>query len=123
MSDSFVTPRTIGLQAPLSMGFLWQEHWSGLLLPSPEDIPDPGTELTSPALEDGFFTNEPLGKPKVRLEINIVENWQTVKIVKIEKLTKIKHWLTEKFSEFDKYIVTLIKNKTWRDKLLVSRMK
>ena len=60
--------------APLSMGFLWQEHWSGLPFPSPGDLPDPETELTSPALADGFFTNEPPGKPKVTLESNIVEN-------------------------------------------------
>jgi len=74
VSDSFVTPWTIGLQAPLSMGFLWQEHWSGLPFPSPGDLPDPGTELTSPALADGFFTNEPQEKAKVTLESNIVEN-------------------------------------------------
>ena len=74
MSDSFVTPWTIGLQAPLSMGFLWQEHWSGLPFPSPGDLPDPGTELTSPALADGFFTNEPQEKAKVTSESNIVEN-------------------------------------------------
>ena len=29
-------------QAPLSMGFLRQEYWSGLLFPSPGDLPDPG---------------------------------------------------------------------------------
>ena len=74
MSDSFVTPWTIGLQAPLSMGFLWQEHWSGLPFPSPGDLPDPGTELMSPALADRFFTNEPPEKAKVTLESNIVEN-------------------------------------------------
>ena len=34
----------IALQIPLSMGFHRQEHWSGLLFPSPGDLPDPGTE-------------------------------------------------------------------------------
>jgi len=29
-------------QAPLSMGFSRQEYWSGLLFPSPGDLPDPG---------------------------------------------------------------------------------
>ena len=41
------------------MGFSGQEYWSGVPLPSPEDLPDPGIEpvpLTSPALAGGFFT-------------------------------------------------------------------
>ena len=43
----FVTPWTVALQAPLSMGFSRQEYWSWLLLPSPGDLPDPGTERRS----------------------------------------------------------------------------
>ena len=58
MSNSFVTPWTVAHQAPLSMGFPRQEHWSGLPFPSPGDLPDPGIE---PA--DIFFTAESLGKP------------------------------------------------------------
>ena len=46
----FVTPWTLALQAPLSMGSPRQEHWSGLPVPSPGDLPDPGIKLTSPAL-------------------------------------------------------------------------
>ena len=49
MSSSFATPRTIAHQAPLSMGFPRQEHWSGLPFPSPGDLPDPGIEPVSPA--------------------------------------------------------------------------
>ena len=45
------------------MGFPRQAYWSGLPFPSPEDLPDPGMELTSPALAGGFFTTEPPGKP------------------------------------------------------------
>ena len=58
MSHS-ATLRTVAHQAPLSMGFCRQEHWSGLPCPPPGDLSDPGTEptsLMSPALEDGFFT-------------------------------------------------------------------
>ena len=40
----FVTPRTVACQAPLSMGF---SHWSGLPLPSPEDLPNPGISYVS----------------------------------------------------------------------------
>ena len=44
---------TVAQQAPLSMGFSRQEHWSGLLFSSPGDLPNPGIEpasLMSPAL-------------------------------------------------------------------------
>ena len=46
----FVTLCTVAYQAPPSMGFSRQEYWSGLLFPSPGDIPDPGIELRSPTL-------------------------------------------------------------------------
>ena len=54
-----VIPWTIARQAPLSMGFSRQEHWSGLPYPPPGYIPNPGVKpvsLMSPALTDGFFT-------------------------------------------------------------------
>ena len=58
MSDSFETPWTVALQAPLSMGFPRQEYWSGLPFPSPGDLRDPGVEPTStvsPALIGGIL--------------------------------------------------------------------
>ena len=48
-------PWTIAQQAPLSMDFPRQEYWSGLLFPSPGDLPQPGIKLASPALAGGFF--------------------------------------------------------------------
>ena len=63
MSDSFVTPRTVPLQAPLSMGFLRQEYWSELRFLSLGDLSDLGIESVSPALAGGFFTAELPGKP------------------------------------------------------------
>ena len=45
------------------MRFPRQEHWSGSPFPSPGDLPDPGTEPTSPALAGEFFTTEPPGSP------------------------------------------------------------
>ena len=51
------------LLASLSMGFSRQEHWNGLPFPSPEDLPDPGTEPMSPVLTGRLFTTEPPGKP------------------------------------------------------------
>ena len=68
MSDSFVTPWTVALQAPLSMGFSRQEYWSGLPFPSPGGLPRPGMEAVSPALAGGFFTTEPPGKP-LKMEV------------------------------------------------------
>ena len=50
-------------QAPLSVGFPRQEYWSGLLFPSPGDLPDPGIECMFHALAAGFFITEPPGKP------------------------------------------------------------
>ena len=38
------TPWTVACQAPRSMGFSRQEHWSGLSFPSPGDLPNPGIE-------------------------------------------------------------------------------
>ena len=55
---TLVTPWTVAHQAPLSLGFPRQEYWSGLPLPSPGDLPDPGIEPKSPALAGGFFTIE-----------------------------------------------------------------
>jgi len=55
----FVTLWTIALQAPLSMGFSRQEYWSGLLCPSPGDLPNSGIKrasFMSPALAGKFFT-------------------------------------------------------------------
>ena len=53
---------TVACQAPLSMGFSRQEHWNGLPFPSPEDLPDPGTEPGSPTLQADSFLSEPPGK-------------------------------------------------------------
>ena len=55
----FVTLWTVACQAPLSMVFSRQEHWSGLPCPPPGDLPDPGIEpvsLMSLALTGGLCT-------------------------------------------------------------------
>ena len=46
----FATPWTVAYQAPPSMGFSRQEYWSGVPLPSPGDLPNPGIEPRSPAM-------------------------------------------------------------------------
>ena len=47
----FAAPWTVAYQLPLSMGLSRQEYWSGLVFPSPGDLPDPGIESRSPALQ------------------------------------------------------------------------
>ena len=59
----FTTLWTVACQAPLSMGFPWQEYWNGLSFPPLGNLPDPEIEPLSPTLAGGFFTTEPPGKP------------------------------------------------------------
>ena len=50
-------PWTVACQAPLSTGFSRREYKSGLPFPSPEDLPNPGIEPGSPALQaDSLLT-------------------------------------------------------------------
>ena len=55
---------TVACQAPLSMELSRQEYWSGLPFPSPGDLPDPGIEPGSPALQADSLLSEPPGKPR-----------------------------------------------------------
>ena len=48
---TLVTPWTLTCQVPLPMGFSRQEYWSGLPFPAPGDLPNPGIEPGSPALQ------------------------------------------------------------------------
>ena len=57
----FSTPWTVARQAPPSMGFSRQEYWSGLPFPSPGDLPNPGMEPGSPALQADALSSEPPG--------------------------------------------------------------
>ena len=64
MSNS-VTPRTVECQGPLSMGFSRQEYWSGLPVPSPEDLPNQGIKPGSPMLQADSSPSELQGSPKL----------------------------------------------------------
>ena len=44
------------------MEFSSQEYWNGLLFPSPGDLPNPGVEPGSPALQADSLLSEPPGK-------------------------------------------------------------
>ena len=56
---------TVIHQAPLYMRFSRHEYWCGLPFPSPEDLPNPGIELGSPALQADSLLTELQGRPKV----------------------------------------------------------
>ena len=61
---------TVTCQAPLSMGFSRQKYWSWLPCPSPGVLPNSVIEpisLSSPTLQAGSLTTEPLGKPCLML--------------------------------------------------------
>ena len=60
----FATPWTRVCQSPPSMEFPRQEYWSGLLFPSPGDLPNPGIEPRSPTLQADALLTEPPAKPK-----------------------------------------------------------
>ena len=59
----FATPWTIAYKAPLFTEFSRQEYCSGLPFPSPGDLPHPGIEPRSPALQADTSLSEPPGKP------------------------------------------------------------
>ena len=53
----FATPWTVAHQVLLSMGFFRQEYCSGLPFPSPGNLPNPGIEPRSPALQADALTS------------------------------------------------------------------
>ena len=59
----FATLWTVVQQGPLFMEFPRQEYWSGLSFPPPGDLPHPGIESWSPALQADSLPSEPPGKP------------------------------------------------------------
>ena len=61
MSDSAI-PWTVAHQAPLSMGIVQAEYWSGLPWLPPGDLPNPGIKPRSPALQADLLPSEPPGK-------------------------------------------------------------
>ena len=68
VAQSYATlcdPMDCSLPAPPSMEFSRQEYWSGLPFPAPGDLPNPGIEPGSPALQADSLLSEPPGKPKV----------------------------------------------------------
>ena len=55
---TLAAPWTVACQAPLSVGFFLEEHWSGLPFPWAGDLSDPGIEPGSPALQADSLSME-----------------------------------------------------------------
>ena len=103
----FETPWTITCQAPLSVGFPKWECWSVVPFPSPGDLPNPGIEHDSPALQVGSLPSESPEQPlygtgkdqfprgKARGEMDLHFNWG-VSIVRKKPKTKPSGTLTLK---------------------------
>ena len=62
----------VACQAHLSMGFSRQEYWSGLSFPSPGELPDPGIEPRSPALQTEALLAELRQIIKFYLALNLL---------------------------------------------------
>ena len=57
------------------MGFSRQEYWNGLSFPSPGDLPNPGIEPGSPALQADALPSEPLEELRAWLEGSEAVGW------------------------------------------------
>ena len=87
---TLATPWTGAHQAPLSMGFPRQEYQSGLPFPSPGELPDPGIEPTSPALQAESLPVEPHRKPNL---INYVHTVPYNAMLKMNLLYMYQSWI------------------------------
>ena len=84
----FATPWTVAYQAPWFMGFSREEYWSGLPFPSPGDLPNPGIEPRSFALQTDALLSEP--------NWNVARN-TGIKVLLMRMRTKWDTWYGEKF--------------------------
>ena len=80
----FGAPWTVACQAPRSMEFSRQEHWNGKPFPSAGDLPEPGINPESPALQVDSLPSEPPGEPSnhynIYLNLIIYVNYNSIKI-------------------------------------------
>ena len=98
----FETLWTVACQTPLSVGFFCQEYCSGLPLPTPGDLPNPGIEPTYPAFPTLQADSLPLshrGSPNHKRNIRQIQiEWSSTKhltiLLKTVKVIKNQENLT-----------------------------
>ena len=71
---------------PLSMEFSRQEYWSGLPCSPPGDVPNPGIESRSPALQVDSLPSEPPGNSQCKLHFTIYNNYSVLYNINIFRL-------------------------------------
>ena len=72
MSDSLASHGLSAASSSVHGNFQAREYWNGLPFSSPGDLPNPGIEPGSPALQADALSSEPLGKPQYGLAIRKV---------------------------------------------------
>ena len=92
-----MTPWTVAHHAPLSMEFSRQEYWSGLPFFSPGDLPDPGIEPGSPALQADFLLSKPPANSVVKLLTNT--SFFTGPIISLGQIYKLEEFFRPRFSQ------------------------
>ena len=73
----FANPRTVACQVPLSLGILQARILEWVAMPFPRDLPKPGIEPRSPALQVDSLPNEPPGKPVGKDYVYSKPSWFT----------------------------------------------
>ena len=88
----FVTPRNIAHQDPLSMGFSRQEYWSVFPFPPPGDLPNPGVEPRSLALQTDSLPSKSWGKKLPYLILYVENTKDFTKNMRTNTLSKVVEW-------------------------------
>ena len=92
----FATLCTVVHQAPLSVGFSRQDHWSAFPLLSPGDLPYSGIglmSLMSPALVGGFLTTSATWEAhRIQLTIKKKNITQKEHVINGPPVNLISHW-------------------------------
>ena len=70
----------VSSENPLSLWFSKQEYWSGLPFPSPGDLPDPGIEFRSPALQSDSF-NWATREANLNMDTIILQHWRISQVL------------------------------------------